>query len=76
MGFFVFFLRGKLLICISILCVFCLFLLLITVKEKAHKNVQYYLRCPQELTVALLGFEQFQFISIPGFEVFMTLALF
>lgn len=28
-------------------------------KEKAHKNVQYCLKCPQELTVALLGFDQF-----------------
>lgn len=40
--------------------VFSLFLLLITVKEKAHRNVQYYFKCPQELPVAFLGFEQFQ----------------
>lgn len=51
----------------SVLCVFSLFLLLKTVKEKSHKNVQYNLKCPRELTVALLGFEQFQFVSIPGF---------
>lgn len=57
-------------------CVFSLFLLLMTVKEKAHKNVQYYLKCPQDLTVALLGFQQFQFVSIPGSWVFMKLALF
>lgn len=57
-------------------CVFSLFLLLTTVKVKAHMNVQYYLKCPRDLTVALLGFEQFQFVSIPGSWVFMKLALF